>query len=325
MSPDSDCPKRSAADVAERITAFCGTIDAVDRRAAYRRAVREWEQWEDQAAENERAHADALRAILAERPGGPLKDEKQRPGDGWEWQTDTLTEFPIVDGESKYRSRVATGWVPPRVVAWRNTPKDWPQRTPSLDVTLLILSLYHDLALPRAPRLMDDTEVEDSGAVEAIHTDFRAAASKLGDLEALFDPPVATDAQASAREAREWLAHAERLLREHPLAAGKAKAQDGGDAGGGAGGQPDESRSPPPLTDRAAAVYELLKALPPHRGMKGPAILDGLGKQDMLCDQSTLTKRIIPALRRYGVVNKPGVGYYIDPSKRRKDSAANPS
>jgi len=197
-----------AADVAKAITRLFQGIEPKRRRAAYCSAVCEWQQWEDQASENERAHADALRAILAQRPGGPLTDQNQRPGDGWEWTTDSLTEFPIVDGESKCRSQVATGWVPPRVVAWRKTPNDWPPRTPSLEVTLLILALYHDLALPRAPRLMDDAEVEASGAVKTIRRRFQR-----GRLADVLEEPGWAAAQASAGLAKELVAHAETLLR----------------------------------------------------------------------------------------------------------------
>jgi len=70
-----------------------------------------------------------------------------------------------------------------------------------------------------------------------------------------------------------------------------------------------------PLSAKACAVLELLKALPAHRGMTGPEILDALMKRNppMLCDQSTLTRRIIPKLKPYGVKNKRGAGYYIDP------------
>jgi len=67
------------------------------------------------------------------------------------------------------------------------------------------------------------------------------------------------------------------------------------------------------LSANAAAVYELLKALPQYRGMKGREILKALEnqKQPIFIDQSTLTKNIIPELRPYGVRNKRGAGYYI--------------
>lgn len=68
-----------------------------------------------------------------------------------------------------------------------------------------------------------------------------------------------------------------------------------------------------PLSANAAAVYELLKALPQYRGMKGREILKALENQKppIFIDQSTLTKNIIPGLRPYGVINKRGAGYYI--------------
>ena len=83
-------------------------------------------------------------------------------------------------------------------------------------------------------------------------------------------------------------------------------------------------KTPKPLTDKAAAVLELLQALPPHRGMKGADILDALNKRKppMNFDQSTLTARIIPELKPYGAKNRRGVGYYIDPTMRSNGAAS---
>ena len=66
-----------------------------------------------------------------------------------------------------------------------------------------------------------------------------------------------------------------------------------------------------PLSERAAAVLELLKTLPEHRGMTGPKILETLDAKSINIDQSTLTKNIIPELKSYGVKNRPRIGYYI--------------
>lgn len=68
-----------------------------------------------------------------------------------------------------------------------------------------------------------------------------------------------------------------------------------------------------PLGHSAAAVYEELLKLPVHRGLTGPDLLDALSKRDppVLIDQSTLTSRLVPELRPYGIENKPRVGYYI--------------
>ena len=86
-----------------------------------------------------------------------------------------------------------------------------------------------------------------------------------------------------------------------------------------------ERESTKPLTKKAAAVLDLLNTIPPNRGMTGAEILAALDKKDMIFDQSTLTKRIIPELRPYGVRNRRGVGYYIDPSWRRNDATSTPS
>jgi len=75
----------------------------------------------------------------------------------------------------------------------------------------------------------------------------------------------------------------------------------------------DEQIQREPLSENAVAVYELLKGLPQHRGLKGREILEKLEHREkpIIIDQSTLTKNIIPALRPYGVKNKPGAGYFI--------------
>ncbi len=78
------------------------------------------------------------------------------------------------------------------------------------------------------------------------------------------------------------------------------------------GGKPTKC---PPLTDRAAAVLDLLKKLPKGRALTCPAIVDALNNlcPPVLIDESTLTKDIIPPLKEYHCVkNKRRVGYYID-------------
>jgi hypothetical protein len=68
-----------------------------------------------------------------------------------------------------------------------------------------------------------------------------------------------------------------------------------------------------PLGDNEAAVYEIIKALPKHRAITGKDLLNRLEKEkDIIIDQSTLTKNIIPFLKKeYGVKNKRGAGYYL--------------
>ena len=68
-----------------------------------------------------------------------------------------------------------------------------------------------------------------------------------------------------------------------------------------------------PLSPTAAAILDALLALPEHRGMTGPEILDHLSQlpDAINTDESTLTSRYIPELRMYGVKNRKKVGYYI--------------
>ncbi len=80
----------------------------------------------------------------------------------------------------------------------------------------------------------------------------------------------------------------------------------------GRGREQENRERQEPLSENAAAVYELLQALPPHKAMTGRDILTALETQkNIITDQSTITKSIIPALRPYGVKNKRGAGYYI--------------
>ena len=80
---------------------------------------------------------------------------------------------------------------------------------------------------------------------------------------------------------------------------------------GNAGDKKKPKKKLKPLSDKTAAVLELLKTLPEHRGMTGPKILETLDARSIHIDQSTLTKNIIPELRPHGVKNKPRIGYYI--------------
>jgi len=73
----------------------------------------------------------------------------------------------------------------------------------------------------------------------------------------------------------------------------------------------------PPLTERAAIVLDILKALPSGRAMMLPAILDALAERDppIHLDQGTLTGKIMPVLKEhYDVDNKPRVGYFVKPA-----------
>ncbi len=79
--------------------------------------------------------------------------------------------------------------------------------------------------------------------------------------------------------------------------------------------QPEKPK-PPPLTDHEQKVLDLIKAQPPGKGITGPKILTTLAKQGRILDQSTLTRHIIPKLKKwYGVGNAGGGrGYFIPPT-----------
>ena len=71
----------------------------------------------------------------------------------------------------------------------------------------------------------------------------------------------------------------------------------------------------PPLTTGARAVLEVLQGLKETEAMTGKKILDALANKNepIYIDQSTLTTRIIPALKAYGVQNKKRLGYFVRP------------
>lgn len=69
----------------------------------------------------------------------------------------------------------------------------------------------------------------------------------------------------------------------------------------------------PPLTDTERAVYELIDGQPPGEGILGKQIIAELQRLQPPIDigQSTLTRHIIPSLRKhYDIPNRPSVGYY---------------
>lgn len=72
----------------------------------------------------------------------------------------------------------------------------------------------------------------------------------------------------------------------------------------------------PALSEHAAAVYDVLIALPVHRALTGPKILNALKRRSIYVEQSTLTSRIIPELKPYGIENAPRKGYRIRPDNR---------
>jgi len=89
------------------------------------------------------------------------------------------------------------------------------------------------------------------------------------------------------------------------------------------GGEPpaEGEKSPadkPILSGAAAAAYEILLEQPPYRGLTGPELLLAMDERGCPTDQSSLTSRIIPELRPYGVENVPRKGYRIPTGRRPK-------
>ena len=77
-----------------------------------------------------------------------------------------------------------------------------------------------------------------------------------------------------------------------------------------------------PLSGNAQMVYDILIALPPHKALPAPDILDEVGKKhDKFWDEKELYHRVFPQLRQWGLKNKPRVGYWIE----REKSADAPS
>lgn len=79
---------------------------------------------------------------------------------------------------------------------------------------------------------------------------------------------------------------------------------------------PTPAAPKPPPTRKQRAVLNLLLALPGGEALTGETILDALsrGNPPMIMDMSTLTRHIMPVLKKdYGVKNRPRVGYYISP------------
>src|SRR5262249_45584287 len=70
-----------------------------------------------------------------------------------------------------------------------------------------------------------------------------------------------------------------------------------------------DRESPPPITPDECAVLDLIQALPSGEGITGKKIVAALKGR---VDQSTLTSRIIPKLKRWwDVDNRRGAGYFV--------------
>jgi hypothetical protein len=71
----------------------------------------------------------------------------------------------------------------------------------------------------------------------------------------------------------------------------------------------------PPLTATEQRVLALIQAVPQGQGITGRQIIKKLDKEGFPLDQGTLTRHVVPSLKRYhGVKNRSGVGYYCEPT-----------
>lgn len=78
------------------------------------------------------------------------------------------------------------------------------------------------------------------------------------------------------------------------------------------------TQSVAPLNDTNRAVLDELLRLPLGEGMTGKQLLARLAARKPKVDiqEITFRKHVRPALKPFGLLNKRGVGYYIDPSRR---------
>lgn len=72
-------------------------------------------------------------------------------------------------------------------------------------------------------------------------------------------------------------------------------------------------KKPEPLSQNAQIVYEILIALPPHKAMTAPEILDEVSKKhNKYWDEKELYDRVFPQLKTWGLRNKRRIGYWIE-------------
>lgn len=73
---------------------------------------------------------------------------------------------------------------------------------------------------------------------------------------------------------------------------------------------------PKPLSKNAEIVYNILTALPSHKALTAPEILDEVAnRHKKYWDEKELYDRIFPQLKPWGLTNKPRVGYRIEKEK----------
>ncbi len=75
-----------------------------------------------------------------------------------------------------------------------------------------------------------------------------------------------------------------------------------------------EGQTKEPLSALEGWVLEVIRSVPPERGITGPQIIAKIRERyRVVLDQASLTSRIIPKLKgQHGVRNRPRVGYYIE-------------
>ncbi|GEM_PF-3815252 len=71
----------------------------------------------------------------------------------------------------------------------------------------------------------------------------------------------------------------------------------------------EQAEDKPVLSEGAAVAYEILRELPPYRGLMGPDLLEKMDERGFVSDQSSLTSRIIPELKLYGVDRLRSLGF----------------
>ena len=68
-----------------------------------------------------------------------------------------------------------------------------------------------------------------------------------------------------------------------------------------------------PLTERERQVLDIIAAQSEGKGISGRGIIAEVRhRHNRVLEQSTLSGRIVPRLKHYGVRNRPRVGYYVN-------------
>jgi len=200
-------------ETAGAIRQFLLELDPERRSKAYCKAAREYMQWAARIEPEERIKQEALRQVYEQqrRGRGPLINRKKRPHRGWEWRTSSCR---LKDGHHV----AVEGWLPP---GWADWPRHKPSSRLSLEVLLAALAVFHDLALPQTPPLMDYQEERpdaQGGFLWHLRTIFKYGTS----IQSLDEPGI--DAWGLPI-AQSYLDHAKALLGAEDAAIAKARAR----------------------------------------------------------------------------------------------------